>query len=121
MSEVTIATRSRDSAQPIRMQVSSLSFLTFLNLELIRLIFQNNYPNSHITVIWQSSAARSKTNKSVSKTKKPAREKHGLKKQTKKQYKMQIKQSNTHIPIIHNSTNTIIQLKHFQIKYLGPR
>jgi len=38
MSEVTLATRSRDSAQPIRMQVSFelrtfLSFLTFLTLE----------------------------------------------------------------------------------------
>jgi len=43
MSEITIATRSRDSAQPIRMQVSFelgtfLSFPIFLNLEWIPLL-----------------------------------------------------------------------------------
>jgi len=58
MSEVTIATRSRENAQPKRMQVSFdlrtfLRILTFLNLERIPLkaIYRYLFTNNHLLIL----------------------------------------------------------------------
>jgi len=57
MSEVTLATRSRHRAQPIRVQVffelrTFLSFLTFLNLEWIPLLILIEF-NKNFYPIWE--------------------------------------------------------------------